>query len=153
MKKIFTVLTAVLLITGAISCKKSSGGGNNNNNQPGTKSVVLKFTLSPVPGTNTGSFTGACNALLPNQNFATWKVNGVVRSNENTISFTTSDFQNGVLTLETTEAVTTGNLSITGVTTSQYPFTVVYLATINGKANDPVTIPVTSTMTRSFTIN
>jgi len=150
MNRIITVITAVLLITGAFSCKKSSSGGSNNT--PTTKTVVIKITLSPVPGSNQGSFTGACNALLPNQNFATWKVNGVVRSSENTIAFTASDFQNGALTLETTAAVTSANLSMSGVTTAQYPFTVVYTATVNGKANDPVTIPVTSTMTRSFSL-
>lgn len=149
MKRIATVLMSVLLMAGAISCKKSSDGGNNNNS--GAKTVVIKLTLSPVPGSNQGSFSGAVNAVLPSQKMATWKVNNVLRSNESTIAFTASDFQSGTLTLEATEAVTSANLSIAGVTTSQYPYNVTVLSTINGKASDPLTIPVTSTMQRSFT--
>jgi len=142
---------SVLLISGAISCKKSSDGGNNNTGSD-AKTVVIKITLSPVPGTNQGSFSGAVNALLPNSNFATWKVNDVLRSNETTIAFSASDFKNGILTLETTAAVTIANLSVSGVTTSQYPYNAVVQWTLNGKSNDPVNIPVTSTMTRSFEI-
>lgn len=149
MKKIIAVLATVLLISGAISCKKSSDGGNSNT---GTKTVVITLTLSPVPGSNQGSFSGAANAVLPgSQGLATWKVNGVLRANESTISFSAADFQSGVLKLETTAAVTSANLSIGGVTTSQYPFNVIVQPTINGKASDPLTIPVTSTMQRSFT--
>jgi len=150
MKKIVTLLTSILLISVAISCKKSSDSGNNNN--PTTKTVVYKLTLSPVPANNQGSFSGAVNALLPNLKFVTWKVNGVLRSNENTISFTASDFQNGALTLETTEGISSSNLSIAGITTSEHPFTVVVQWTVNGKANDPVTIPVTSSIQRSFSL-
>lgn len=140
-----------LLISGAISCKKSSDGGNNNTT-PDAKTVVIKITLSPAPGANQGSFTGAVNAILPNQNLATWKVNDVLRSNETTIAFTAADFKNGILTLESTAAVTVTNLTVSGITTSQYPFNAAVQWTLNGKANDPVTIPVTSTMTRSFEI-
>lgn len=143
---------SVLLMSGAISCKKSSDGGNNNNNSPAGKTVLIKITLSPVPATNQGSFTGAVNAVLPSQNLATWKVNDVLRSNESTIAFTLSDFKNGVLTLETTAAVTVANLTVSGVTTSQYPFNSTVQWTLNGKASDPVSIPVTATMTRSFEI-
>ena len=146
MKKIVRLLLLVLLISGAISCKKSS------DDNPGTKSVVYKITLSPVPASNQGSFSGAVNGIQADQKFATWKVNNVLRSNETTISFTAADFQNGTLTLETTEKVTSANLSIVGVTTSQYPFNVVVQAIVNGKANDPVSINVTSTMQRSFTL-
>lgn len=142
---------SALLISGAISCKKSSDGGNNNNNSNG-KTVLIKITLSPVPGTNQGSFSGAVNAVMPNLNLTTWKVNDVVRPNENTIGFTATDFKNGVLTLETTAPVTTTNLSVSGVTTAQYPFNVVVQWTVGGKVNDPISIPVTSTMTRSFEI-
>lgn len=151
MKKIFTVLLSVLLVSGAISCKKSNDGGNNSNN-PEAKTVVIKITLSPVPANNQGYFSGAVNALLPSLNLATWKVNDVLRSNETTISFTGNDFKNGVLTLETTAAVTNANLSVSGVTTSQYPFNVVVQWTLNGKANDPINLPVTTTMTRSYEI-
>lgn len=150
MKKIVTILASLLLISGAISCKKSSDSTNNNN--PTTKTVVYKLTLSPVPANNQGSFSGSVNALLPNLKFATWKVNGVLRSDENTISFNASDFQNGTLTLEATEGVSTANLAITGTTTSEHPFTVVVQWTINGKANDAVTIPVTSAVQRSFSL-
>jgi hypothetical protein len=149
MKKIITVLLSVLLISGAVSCKKNSDGGSNSNAD--SKTVMIKLTLSPVPAGNQGSFSGAVNAILPSQKLATWKVNGVLRSNETTIAFSAPDFQNGVLTLETTEAVTTANLSIAGVTTSQYPYTATVQPTINGKANDPVSIAVASTMQRSFT--
>jgi hypothetical protein len=151
MKKIITVLMSVLLISGAISCKKSSDGGNNNNNAA-AKTVVIKITLSPVTAANQGSFTGNVNALLPDFNFATWKVNDVVRPNETGIGFNASDFKNGILTLETTAPVTTTNLSVSGVTTTQYPFNVVVQWTLNGKANDPITLPVTTTMTRSYEI-
>lgn len=150
MKKIVTVLASLLLISGVFSCKKSSDGGNNNNST--TKTVVYKLTLSPVPASNQGSFSGSIYALLNNQKFVTWKVNGVIRSNENTITFNVSDFQNGALTLETTEGITSGNLAIIGSTTSAYPFTVVVQGTVNGKANDPVTIPVTSFVQRSFSL-
>jgi hypothetical protein len=150
MKKIVTVLASLLVISGAISCKKSSDGGNNNN--PTTRTVVYKLTLSPIPANNQGSLTGGISALLPNLKFVTWKVNGVLRPNENTISFTVSDFQNGALTLETTEGISSGNMSIAGSTTSAYPFTVVVQGTVNGKANDPVTIQVTSFVQRSFSL-
>ncbi|WP_143773932.1 hypothetical protein [Niastella vici] len=113
---------------------------------------MYKLTLSPVPASNQGSFGGSINALLPNLKFATWKVNGVLRSGENTISFSASDFQNGVLTLEATEGISSGNLAIVGTTTSAYPYTVVVQWTVNGKANDPVTIPVTSFVQRSFSL-
>src|SRR5690349_2439021 len=114
MKKILTVLSLLLVISGAISCKKSNDGGNKNSN---AKTLVIKLTLSPVPASNQGSFSGAINALLPNLNMATWKVNNVVRSNESTIAFSATDFQNGVLTLETTEAVSNCSISLSGVTT------------------------------------
>ncbi|AEW01415.1 hypothetical protein Niako_5177 [Niastella koreensis GR20-10] len=151
MKKILTVLMSAFLLTGAISCKKSSDGNNNNTNS-GAKSIVIKITLSPVPGTNQGSFTGAVNAMLPGTDLATWKVNDVVRSNETTIGFTTADFKNGVLTLETTAPVTITNLSVSGVTTAQFPYTATVQWTLGGKANDPISLPVTSTMTRSYEI-
>ena len=142
---------SALLISGAISCKKSSDGGNNNNNAA-AKTVVIKITLSPVPVTNQGSFSGAINAILPNQNLATWKVNDVVRSNETTIGFTASDFKNGILTLEATATVTVANLSVSGVTTAQYPFNVTVQWTLNGTSGDPISLPVTTTMTRSYEI-
>jgi hypothetical protein len=151
MKRIITVLFSVLLISGAISCKKSNDGGNNNNNTTG-KTVVIKITLSPVPGTNQGSFSAAVNALQPNLELTTWKVNDVLRPNETTLGFTAADFKNGVLTLETTAAVTTTNLSVSGVTTAQYPFNVTVQWTVGGKANDPITLPVTSTMQRDYEI-
>lgn len=151
MKKIVTVLMSVFLISGAISCKKSSDGGNNNNT-PEAKTVVIKITLSPVPATNQGSFSGAVNAILPTQTLATWKVNDVLRSNETTIGFTATDFKNGILTLETTAPVTITNLSVSGVTTTQYPFNVGVQWTLNGKASDPINLPVTTTMTRSYEI-
>ena len=84
MKKIVTVLMSVFLISGAISCKKSSDGGNNNNNSE-AKTVVIKITLSPVPATNQGSFSAAVNAILPNQNLATWKVNDVLRDRKSVV--------------------------------------------------------------------
>ncbi|OQP47504.1 hypothetical protein A4H97_08425 [Niastella yeongjuensis] len=149
MKKILTVLALIMVISGAISCKKSSDDGNTNNN---AKTLLIKLTLSPVPATNQGSFSGAINALLPNLNLATWKVNNVVRSNESTIAFSATDFQNGVLTLETTQAVSNCSITLSGVTTAQYPYTAVIQWTLNGKANDPITMPVTSTLVRTFDI-
>ena len=150
MKRIITALTVVLLLSGAISCKKSSDG--NNNNTPAGKTLLIKITLSPVPGINQGSFSGAVNAILPSQKLATWKVNNVLRSNETTIAFSATDFQNGVLTLETTEAVSKSSLSISGVTTASYPYNAVVQWTLGSKASDPVNIPVTSSMVRSFDI-
>ncbi|MBO9198660.1 MULTISPECIES: hypothetical protein [Niastella] len=151
MKRIITVLTLILVISGTISCKKSKDDGGNNN-VPGAKTLSIKLTLSPVPTSSQGSFSGAINALLPNLNLATWKVNGVVRSNESTIAFSETDFKNGVLTLETTEAVSKCSVSLSGIATSANPYTAVIQWTLGGKANDPITMPVTSTLVRSFDI-
>lgn len=148
MKNVFLVLSTAFLFTGISSCKKSGGGGSP---APVTKSVLIKITVAPGIVPNQGSFTGAVNALLPNSGFATWKVNGTVRANENTIAFTQTDLQSGVITLETTANVTSVNLDVSGVTVPQNPFNVTVLPTINGVSQTAVSIPVTSTMTRDFT--
>ena len=151
MKSIFSVVFVAFLSVCTISCGKS-GGGNGNNTTPDnkTKSVLIKITVSPVPGANTGSFVGSVLALLPNSGYATWKVNGVTRTSETSIAFTTTDLQNGIITLETTANVSSASLNVSGVTATQ-PFTVLVAPTINGTADSTVSIPVTSTMQRSFT--
>lgn len=141
---------AAFLSVFSISCSK--GGGSHNNN-PGSKSesVSFKITLTPTPGGGLkGDFDGAFNALLPNSQYATWKINGVVRTNETTIAITQADFQNGVITLEPTANVTAANLSLGGSTTAQYPYTVLIEPTINGKADTALTIPVTNTFDREL---
>jgi len=151
MKSIYLVVFVALLSVNTISCGKSGGGsGTNTTPDNKTKSVLIKITVNPVPGNNTGSFAGNVSALLPNSADATWKVNGVTRTSENVIAFTTTDLKNGIITLETTANVSSAYLSISGVTATQ-PFTVVVAPTINGTADSTVSIPVTSTMQRSFT--
>ena len=150
MKSIFPVVFVALLSVCTLSCGKS-GGGNNTTPVNKSKSVLIKITVNPVPGDNQGSFAGNVSALLPNSGYATWKVNGVTRTNENNISFTTTDLKNGIITLETTASVNSAYLSISGVTVSQYPFTVLIAPTINGTADSTLSIPVTATMQRSFT--
>jgi len=149
MKSSILVVFVALLSVCTLSCGKSGGNGNTTPVNK-SKSVFIKITVNPVPGTNTGSFVGSVLALLPNSGYATWKVNGVTRTNENNIAFTTTDLQNGIITLETTANVSSANLDVSGVTATQ-PFTVVVAPTINGTADSTVSIPVTSTMQRSFT--
>lgn len=150
MKRSSLVVIAALLTVGSISCKKSG----SKNTPPNTKSesVLIKITLTPVPGGAVkGDFDAAVYALLPNSQYATWKVNNVTRNNETTLTFTQADFQNGVLTLETTANVTAAYLSMGGITTAPYPYTVLVEPTINGKADSTSTISVTNTFTRDLT--
>ena len=149
MKNFFLIVFVALLSLCTISCGKS-GGGNTTPPADKSKSVLIKITVNPVIDNNHGSFGGSIFALLPNSGYATWKVNGVTRTGENTIAFTSTDLKNGVITLETTANVNSASLDVSGVTIST-PFTVLVEPTINGKADSSVSIPVTSTMQRDFT--
>ncbi|HTI89235.1 MAG TPA: hypothetical protein VL727_01550 [Puia sp.] len=149
MKRTYLVVFAALLSVCTISCGKSGGKATTPPDNK-SKSFSVKITVSPVIDSDHGSFTGSALALLPNSGYATWKVNGVTRTAENNIVFTTTDLKNGVITLETTANVNSVNLDVSGVTVSQ-PFTVLVAPTINGTADSIVSIPVTSTMQRSFT--
>lgn len=151
MKRISFFVTAALVLACALSCKKSnSNPGNTGTMTDSSKSVLVKITLNPVPAANTGSFDGAISGLLPNLKDATWKVNGVTRSNEPTITFKQDDFQNGLLTLEATSNVNFTTFSFGATTLSNYPFTIHIEPTINGKITDSTTIRVTSTLTRTW---
>ena len=149
MKRAYLVVLAALLSVCTISCGKS-GGKSTTPPDNKSKSVLIKITVNPVIDSDHGSFTGSILGLLPNSGYATWKVNGVTRTSEDVIAFTTTDLKNGVITLESTANVNSVNLSVSGVTVSQ-AFTVLVEPTINGKADSSVSIPVTSTMQRSFT--
>jgi hypothetical protein len=149
MKRILSIAVIAILSFGIFSCKKSSGDGPGNTT-PAGKSVLIKITLSPAVLPQYADFSGAVNALLPNSSIATWKVNGVTRTGETSISFSPTDFKTGVLTLETTTPVKTANLSVGGLVVGQTSYTALVETTVDGKAQDPVSISVTSTMQRSF---
>lgn len=135
MKRIAIVLASAWLLIGATACSKKKDDNSG-------KSVLIKISLSTAAAASKGSFSCAVNALLPSMDYATWKVNGTVRANESTLGFTTADFVNDVLTLETTANVYTANLSLGGFAASQYPYNVKVETTLNGKAESPVSIDV-----------
>ena len=149
MKRILSIAVLATLSFGLFSCKKSSGDGPGNTT-PAGKTIVIKITLSPMPLPSMADFSGAVNALLPNSSYATWKVNGVTRTSETTIAFSPTDFKSGVITLETTAPIKTANLAVSGLVVGQTSYTALVETTLDGKAQDPVTISVTSTMQRSF---
>ena len=150
MTRILLIAAVAVLSLGSLSCKKSGGGGPTTT--PTGKSVFIKLTLSPAVLPGQDNLSGAVNAVLPGTSgLATWKVNGVTRTNESTIAFTQADFKNGVITLETTAGVTSANLALSAMAINQTSYTIVVETTLDGKAQDPVSIPVTSTLQRSFT--
>jgi len=149
MKRILSLAVLATLSFGIFSCKKSDGGGSNNNTPTG-KSVLIKITLSPAVLPGQDDISGAVNGVLPGSKLATWKMNGVTRTNESTIAFTQADFKSGVITLEATAGVTSANLALSGLAVSGTTYTVLVETSLDGKAQDPVSIPVTSTLQRSF---
>jgi hypothetical protein len=150
MKRILSIAVAATLSFGIFSCKKSSGGDSPGNTTPAGKTVLIKITLSPAVLPQNADFSGAVNGLLPNSSIATWKVNGVTRTSETTIAFSQADFKSGVITFETTAPIRNANLAVNGLVVGQTSYTALVETTLDGKAQDPVTISVTSTMQRSF---
>jgi|GEM_PF-2208886 hypothetical protein len=150
MKKILSIALVATLSFGSFSCSKKSDNGGSNNNTTKGKSVLIKITLSPAVLPGQDDFSGAINGVLPGSQLATWKVNGVTRTNESTIAFTQADFKSGVITIEATAGVTSANLALSGLAVSQTSYSVLVETTLDGKAQDPVTIPVTSVLQRSF---
>ena len=143
----------MLSLLAVLSCKK---GGGDNPSPPAqkTESVFIKVYLTPsLNASQKGFISGSILALLPNSGYTTWKVNGTVRNGENSIGFTDADFQNGVLTFESTAAVTQANFEISGINPSNNPYNIVVVPTINNTVTDSVSIPVTTngTADRDFT--
>ena len=101
MKRIAIVLLSAWLLIGAAACSKKKDDNNNSN----ANTLLTTIALSPTAAATQGSFSGAVIALLPSMDYATWKVDGTVRTSE---------------------------------------------TTLNEKSNDPVSIPVTNTFSRSF---
>ena len=151
MKKILSIVAIATLSFGSFSCSKKSDGGGSNNTTPTGKSILIKITLSPAVLPGQDDISGAVNGVLPGSQLATWKVNGVTRTNESTISFTQADFKSGVITLEATAGITNANLALSGLAINQTSYTVLVETTLDGKAQDPVSIPVTNILQRTFT--
>lgn len=150
MTRILLIAAVTLMTFGSFSCSKKSDGGGSNNTTPTGKTVLIKITLTPAVLPGQDNINGAVNGVLPNSKLATWIVNGVTRTGETTIAFTQADFKNGVITLESTAGVTSANLALSGLVVNQTSYTALLETTLDGKAQDPVSIPVTSTMQRSF---
>ncbi len=144
MKRIYLAAFAIVSLTTVLSCKK---GGGDNPSPPAqkTKSVFIKVYLTPsLNASQKGYIAGSIFALLPNSGYATWKVNGTVRNGENTIGFTDADFQNGVITFESTAAVTQTSFDISGINPSNNPYNIVVVPTLNSTVTDSVSIPVST---------
>lgn len=130
MRKLKSIVAAVLLIATLGACKKDHTPGFSNDD----KIQTAKFTVTAT-GFTTYSIVSASFGAISLSNAKTlWKVNGKTMSNEPYITLGPDDFKaTPTITVELATSVTSINASLQMVANQAANFKLSYKAEINGK--------------------
>ncbi|MCZ4243514.1 hypothetical protein [Pedobacter punctiformis] len=142
-------LSLILFVTLLFSCKKDS------NDSPGTTGKNVKFTITVngVSGADDYASFVIVGADLKNTK-TLWKVNGVTKNNETSVSLGEDDFTGSTKTY-VVESVTPLDVVGTSIQCLNFngPYTISYKAEVNGKVitNDQnVTVDVNKDYTHRY---